>query len=206
MHLQLKGLTALLLATASGAACAEASMAEYRAALADKDANPGARIIERGGELFWTPRGPKNVSLKRCDFGPGAGKLKGAAAQLPRFFKDTDRVQDVESRLLTCMVTLQGFDEKELKKKLYADQRFNEDNTELEAMVAYVAAQSDGMKLDPPRKHPKERDAVQVGEALLWNRYGPMTSPAPPAMPRRASACACRPWWTTTTRRTSRPP
>jgi sulfur-oxidizing protein SoxA len=174
MKANLTGLGALMLALASGAAFGEASVAEYRAALADKDANPGTMIIENGGDLFKTKRGPNNVSLEKCDFGLGAGKLKGAAAQMPRYFKDTDRVQDVESRLLTCMVKLQGFDEKELKKKLYADQRFNENNTELEMLAAYVYAQSDGMPLNPSMKHPKEKEAVKVGEALFWNRYGPM--------------------------------
>jgi sulfur-oxidizing protein SoxA len=174
MKLKMTGLAGLLMAVASSTVFAEASVAEYRAALADKDANPGSLIIEKGGNLIKTPRGPKNVSLEKCDFGLGAGKLKGAAAQMPRYFKDTDRVQDVESRLLTCMVKLQDFDEKEIKKKLYADQRFNEDNTELEAMAAYVYAQSDGMVLTPPMKHPKEKEAVKVGEALFWNRYGPM--------------------------------
>jgi sulfur-oxidizing protein SoxA len=174
MQLKVKGLAALLLTIASGAAFAEASVAEYRAALADKDANPGSLIIDKGGDLFKTPRGPKNVSLEKCDFGQGAGKLKGAAAQMPRYFKDTDRVQDVESRLLTCMVNLQGFDAAEIKKKLYADQRYNEDNTALEAIAAYVYAQSEGMVLNPPMKHPKEKEAVKVGEALFWNRYGPM--------------------------------
>ena len=174
MQIKVKGLAALLLTIASGAAFAEASVAEYRAALADKDANPGSLIIDKGGDLFKTPRGPKNVSLEKCDFGQGAGKLKGAAAQMPRYFKDTDRVQDVESRLLTCMVNLQGFDAAEIKKKLYADQRYNEDNTALEAIAAYVYAQSEGMVLNPPMKHPKEKEAVKVGEALFWNRYGPM--------------------------------
>lgn len=173
MKLKLCSLAAVL-AVATPLAWGEASVAEYRAALADKDGNPGTLIIEKGESLFKSARGPKNVSLEKCDFGQGAGKLKGAAAQMPRYFKDTDRVQDVESRLVTCMTTLQGFDEKDIKAKLYADQRYNEDNTPLEAMAAFVYAQSDGMKFNPPMKHAKEKEAVKVGEALFWNRYGPM--------------------------------
>ncbi len=173
MRCMIPGL-AICLSLAAPAALAEASVAEYRAALADKDANPGSLIIEKGEMLFKTKRGAKAETLEKCDFGLGAGKLKGAAAQMPRYFKDTDRVQDVESRLVSCMVRLQGFDEAEIKKKLYADQRFNEDNTPLEAMAAYVYAQSDGMALNPPKKHPKEKEAVKLGEALFWHRYGPM--------------------------------
>jgi hypothetical protein len=95
----------LALALAAPLAWGEASVADYRAALADKDANPGFLIVDRGEMLFKEKRGPKNASLEKCDFGLGAGKLKGAYAQLPRYFKDTKRVQDLESRLMTCMTT-----------------------------------------------------------------------------------------------------
>src|SRR4051812_18731586 len=60
--------------------------------------NPGELWTERGGRLFYEKRGPKNASLERCDFGLGPGKLDGAFAQLPRYFADTAKVQDVESR------------------------------------------------------------------------------------------------------------
>ena len=38
----------------------------------------------------------------------------------------------------------------------------------------YVAAQSDGMPINPPLKHPAEKEALKVGEAYFWNRHGPM--------------------------------
>lgn len=147
---------------------------EYRAALQDKFANPGTMVAEEGEALFKTKRGPKNATLERCDFGLGPGKLKGAYAQLPRYFNDTKRVQDLESRLVTCMVTLQGFTEAEVKKKVFADQRANESNTPIESIAMYVAFQSDGMKIDPPMKHAKEREARDVGAALFKTRHGPM--------------------------------
>jgi len=172
--LTVQGMTALALALAAPLAMAEASVEEYRAMLADKDANPAYLVIAKGEALFKTKRGPKNASLENCDFGLGPGKLKGAYAQLPRYFKDTKRVQDLESRLLTCMTTLQGFDEAEIKDKLYADQRKNESNTDLEAIVAYVAYQSNGMKINPPLKHPAEKEMLKLGEAYFWHRYGPM--------------------------------
>jgi sulfur-oxidizing protein SoxA len=162
------------LALAAPVAMGEASVEEYRAMLADKDANPGFLVIDKGEALFKEKRGPKNASLEQCDFGLGAGKLKGAYAQLPRYFKDTKRVQDLESRLVSCMVNLQGFTEDEVKAKLYGDQRHNENNTPLEAIAAYVAYQSNGMKIDPPLKHPMEKETLKVGEAYFWNRHGPM--------------------------------
>ena len=71
--------------------------------------NPGELWVERGKRLFFEKRGPKQASLEACDLGQGPGKVEGAFAQLPRYFPDTDKVQDIESRLMTCMVTLQGF-------------------------------------------------------------------------------------------------
>ncbi len=152
----------------------EVSAAEYRAALQDKFANPGMLVIDQGETLFKTPRGPKNVSLEQCDFGLGPGKLEGAYAQFPRYFADTDKVQDLESRLVTCMVNLQGFTEADVKKKVFADNRANESNTDIEAITMYVAAQSDGMPINPPLTHAKEKEAKDMGEKLFFTRYGPM--------------------------------
>src|SRR5829696_251576 len=61
--------------------------------------NPGELWVERGQRLFYAKRGPKNASLEACDLGLGPGKLEGAFAQLPRYFADTGKVQDLESRL-----------------------------------------------------------------------------------------------------------
>ncbi|MEY4643747.1 MAG: hypothetical protein RLZZ596_578 [Pseudomonadota bacterium] len=150
------------------------AVAAYRAALADKDGNPGLLIIDRGEKLFKTPAGPKKVSLEKCDFGFGPGVLKGAYAHMPRHMPDTDRVEDLETRLLHCMQTLQGLNAKEIKAKRFANETRNESNTEMEAMAAYVAAQSDGMRLSMPQLHAKERDAVRVGEMLFFRQSGPM--------------------------------
>ncbi len=143
-------------------------------ALQDKFANPGSFVIDEGESLFHAPGGPNNVSLEQCDFGLGAGKLEGAYAQLPRYFADTGRVQDAESRLVTCMKTLQGFSEEEIKAKLYANQKTGESNTFLESVTMYIAAQSDGMPINTPLDHPKELEAIAVGQRLFSVRRGPM--------------------------------
>ena len=65
-------------------------------------------------------RGPKNASLEQCDLGKGPGKVEGAFAELPRYFKDADRVLDLESRLVWCMETLQGFARAEIVKRPYS--------------------------------------------------------------------------------------
>jgi hypothetical protein len=79
--------------------------------------NPGELWVLRGQKLFYERRGPKQASLEQCDLGLGPGKLEGAFAQLPRYFADTDKVQDLESRLMTCMSTLQGIPEEEIAAK-----------------------------------------------------------------------------------------
>src|SRR2546430_10214993 len=74
-----------------------------------QESNPAELYEARGEDLWKTRRGPKNASLERCDLGLGPGVVKGAYVRLPRYFADTDRVQEAESRLVTCMVTLHGF-------------------------------------------------------------------------------------------------
>jgi sulfur-oxidizing protein SoxA len=166
---------AALLALPGIASAQEMVNAEaYRAALQDKFANPGTMVSDRGEALFKAPRGPKNVSLEKCDFGLGAGKLEGAYAQLPRYFKDSNKVEDLESRLVTCMVNLQGFSSADVLKKVFGDHTRNESNTDIEALAMYVASMSDGMPINPPLKHAQEKEALKVGEALFFNRHGPM--------------------------------
>jgi len=80
---------------------------KYREALAD--GNPAELWEARGEDLWKQKRGPKNVSLEPCDLGRDVGLVKGVYASLPKYFADTDKVEDLESRLVTCMVMLQGF-------------------------------------------------------------------------------------------------
>ena len=103
-------IVAALAACATGAIAQTPSdgIAQYRAMLAD--GNP-AELWEARGEAMWkTSRGPKQASLQGCDLGQGPGVVAGAFTQLPRYFGDTGRVQDLESRLVTCMQVLQGFE------------------------------------------------------------------------------------------------
>ena len=65
-------------------------IAKYRAAL--QDGNPAELWEVRGEGLWKQKRGPKQASLEQCDLGLGPGVVKGAYAQLPRYFSDADRV------------------------------------------------------------------------------------------------------------------
>lgn len=129
-----------------------------------------AELWELEGEALWKkPQGPSNVSLQKCDLGLGAGKVAGAYARLPRYFKDTDQVQDLESRLLTCMTALQGRSRAETTKRLFG----NADRpSEMEYLVAYIVGQSRGHKMAASMSHPKERAAYELGKKVFFYRAG----------------------------------
>jgi sulfur-oxidizing protein SoxA len=140
----------------------------YREALAD--GNP-AELWEARGEGLWKQkRGPKNESLEKCDLGLGPGVVKGAYTVLPKYFPDTDKVQDLESRLVSCMATLQGFTAEQAKKDPYGGPGKKSD---MEALVAYVTAASRGMPMKVAGTHPKESEAYEVGKRIFYHRGGP---------------------------------
>jgi len=143
-------------------------LAEYRRMLAD--GNP-AELYEAEGEELWSkPAGPKMANLEKCDLGLGPGVVAGASAQLPRYFKDTDRVQDLESRLMTCMETLQGIPQADIVKGSFG----RGVRKDLEAVVAYVVTQSKDMKVNVPATHPKEKEMLALGEKIFYLQGGPM--------------------------------
>jgi len=167
----MRRLIALAAAALIGAPAAAQSsadeIAKYRAMLAD--GNP-AELWEAKGEALWKqPRGPKNASLQQCDLGRGPGVVKGAFVALPRWFADTGRVQDLESRLLTCMQTLQGFDAAEIAKTPFG----RGEQANIESLVAWISAESRGMKFALPQAHPAERTMYEAGKRVFYYRAGP---------------------------------
>jgi sulfur-oxidizing protein SoxA len=162
---------ALLVLSVAGAAGAQQkssadAIAEYRKLL--EDGNP-ADLFEAKGEALWKQaRGPKNASLAQCDLGQGPGVVKGAFVTLPRYFADTQRVQDLESRLLTCMERLQGLNVAEIAATPFG----RGEQSNLEALVAYISAASRGMKMNLPADHPEERRFYDLGKRAFFFRGG----------------------------------
>ncbi|MCA3180487.1 MAG: sulfur oxidation c-type cytochrome SoxA [Burkholderiaceae bacterium] len=141
-------------------------IAEYRKML--EDGNP-AELFEARGEALWKrKRGPKNASLEQCDLGRGPGVIKGVFVTLPRYFPDTKRVQDLESRLMTCMETLQGIPAADVAKTPFG--RGEQQN--MEGLVAWISAESRGMKFDLPQSHPAEREMYELGKRAFFYRAG----------------------------------
>ncbi len=144
-------------------------VAEYREMFGDD--NPAELWVARGQDLWQDARGPNKVSLAAtCDLGMGVGVVKGAYAHMPRYFADTGKVQDLETRLVTCMTTKQGFKRADILKHRYG----NDDNkSALEALSAYIVNASKGVPISLPLDNPKEKHAYEIGKALFYYRAGP---------------------------------
>jgi sulfur-oxidizing protein SoxA len=178
MNIDMRLAVVMIIAAVAASVAADGAMAQdkdatikgieaYREAL--KDGNP-AELFEMAGEELWKkPAGPKNASLERCDLGLGPGRVEGAFAQLPRYFADTGRVQDLESRLLTCMSTLQGIEPKD-----YIDARFGTPKkNDLVALATYISGASNGKPVTVTLAHPKERQMYELGKRMFFYQAGP---------------------------------
>lgn len=119
---------------------------------------PGELFAFEGEELFYSSRGPNDLSMEGCDFGLGEGVVEGAYAQLPRYFSDTDRVQDVDSRIITCMTETQGFAKDDINR------------AEVVSIASFISMQSQGYEQAISLEHEKEQAMFDIGEQLFYSR------------------------------------
>ena len=152
---------------ASAQVSVEEGIAQYREAL--QDGNPAELWEMRGQEMWKKPAGPKNASLERCDLGLGPGVVKGAYAQLPRYFADTGRVMDLETRLVYCRTRLQGLSQAEATANHFGGPGKKSDN---EALVAYVTSESRGIPMQVALDHPQEQEMYRLGKQMFFFRGG----------------------------------
>jgi len=162
---------AAVAATLSGPALAQDKTAEeiakYRQMLAE--GNP-AELWEAAGEELWKkPAGPRNVSLEQCDLGKGPGVTKGAYAELPRYFKDANKVMDLEQRLAYCRVTLQGLTQQEATRQPFSSKGQPSD---IERLAAFVTGESRGVKMNVQLAHPEEKRVYALGQKMFFYRGG----------------------------------
>jgi sulfur-oxidizing protein SoxA len=163
--LALLGATALAGAQQPPKSASE-SIDEYRKML--EDGNP-AELFEAKGEGLWKQkRGPKNASLETCDLGKGPGVVKGAFVELPRYFADTGKVQDLETRLISCMERLQGFNAAEISKTSFGKGEM----ANVTALATWIAAESKGLAFNLPQSHAQERTFYEAGKRLFFMRGG----------------------------------
>jgi sulfur-oxidizing protein SoxA len=142
-------------------------IAKYRQTLADD--NPAELSEMRGEELWKAKAGPKAATLEQCDLGKGPGILKGAYVELPRYFKDTNKVMDLEQRLAYCRMTLQGLTREQAMARPFSASGKPSD---IEPLVAYITSQSKGMKMAVSLAHPEEKRAYEIGKQLFFYRAG----------------------------------
>lgn len=143
---------------------------DYRASL--QDGNPADLNAARGESVWKTKRGTKNVSLEACDLGLGAGKVKGAVAALPKYFADAGKVMDLESRLVHCMVALQGAKLEDFTART-AFSGEGAKATVVEDLVAYVYDESRGITINVPQDHAQEKAAYARGKDAFYFKGGP---------------------------------
>jgi L-cysteine S-thiosulfotransferase len=158
---------AAISATALAQTSATDEIAKYRQLLAD--GNPAELWEMRGEELWKKPAGPNNVSLEQCDLGMGPGVVKGAYVALPRYFKDANKVMDLEQRLLHCRLTLQGLTREQASATPFGSAG---NPSDIEALVSYIAAESRGMKIAVSTAHPQEKRAFELGKKIFFYRGG----------------------------------
>lgn len=126
-------------------------------------------VAEDGEELFHEQRGPNNASLEACDFGKGPGVLKGAYVEMPRYFEDTGKVMDLETRLVHCMRAIQGFaaDDPAVTKR-------HGSSSDMMKLQTYIASKSSGYAWNSAMDHPLEKAMRNAGEVLFYRRAGTM--------------------------------
>ena len=165
-----RALFALSFSLSAGGTFAQTStadgIAQYRAML--QDGNPSELFEAKGEDLWKQKRGPKAASLEKCDLGKGPGIVKGVFVELPRYFADTQRVQDLESRVVSCMETLQGFNAAEISKTPFG----RGEQSNVTALATWISAESRDMKFNLPQKHEQEKVMYEVGKRLFFQRGG----------------------------------
>jgi len=120
---------------------------------------PTELVVAQGEELF-NRKGPSGRTMAECDFGLGKGVLEGAAARLPRYFLDTGKVEDLDSRILTCMTRVQGFKPEQIRR------------SEVVAIAFYIASKSTGHRIQVRLLFSQERELYALGEKLFYARSG----------------------------------
>ena len=163
---------AVLALAGAGGAWAQKSaadgIAEYRKML--EDGNP-AELFEAKGEELWKQQArAEECQLEQCDLGKGPGVVKGAFVELPRYFADTKKVQDLESRLVSCMEMLQGFNGAEIAKTPFG----RGEKANVTALATWIAAESRGLRFNLPQGHAEEQHSYEIGKRAFFYRGGPM--------------------------------
>lgn len=131
---------------------------ETRAMQADDTANPGMLWVEDGKRLWVAPAGPAGRSCASCH-GEAASSMRGVAARYPAFDARRERPVDLQGRVNGCRQEKQGAEP------------LSAESDDLLALTAYVAHQSRGLPISPPRD-PRLAPHLENGRRLYEQRLG----------------------------------
>ncbi|MDA0237603.1 MAG: sulfur oxidation c-type cytochrome SoxA, partial [Proteobacteria bacterium] len=134
------------------------------------DSNPAELWVSSGEELWFSPSGPKAMTLETCDLGKGPGVTIGAYVELPRYFSDVKKVMDLEQRLIHCRMVIQGFSRADVTS--YPFTKIGQETSEVEMLVAFIASESKGMRINISLEHAAEKKMFDLGEQLFYFRAG----------------------------------
>ena len=155
-------------APAKGKSAISAEFEKFREVL--EEDNPAELFEARGEEIWKSKKGPDGASMAQCDLGLGAGVVKGAYVQMPRYFADVGQVMDAERRVVHCMVKYLGYKEVDIRKQPFSNVNKTPDHV---SVITYVAANSRNLKIAAPQKHAKEKEAFNIGKEIFAYRAGP---------------------------------
>lgn len=131
-------------------------MGESTRAMQRDDTQNPAMLWVANGEAAWNA-GPKN-SCASCH-GDARTSMRGVAARFPAFDKGTGRVITLGQRIERCRVGRQGMP------------AAKPDADEVLALQSYIALQSRGLPVAPPRDA-RTRAAAERGKQLFNQRIG----------------------------------
>lgn len=131
---------------------------DIRSLQADAFANPGSLWITRGAALWNERRGSAQVACASCH-GKAAASMKGVAVRYPKHDGELGRVVNLEERINACVQGNQ-------KAAVLAWE-----SEPLLAFTAFVAAQSNGERLDVATEEPAAA-AYERGRRIYYERQG----------------------------------
>ncbi|MDQ7039031.1 MAG: sulfur oxidation c-type cytochrome SoxA [Aquificota bacterium] len=146
-------------------AVAKEKLPEHLRELLELGMHPGHVFVDEGRDYYHNLKGPNGKTCATCHGQDGA-KLEGAYAKMPRYYKDIDKVADIDLRILSCMTKYMGFDPKDKKFRKEYDKKLRV------PLATYVASLSNGMKINVEIKHPKEKEMYELGKKIWFTRAG----------------------------------
>ncbi|RLJ71444.1 diheme cytochrome SoxA (sulfur oxidation) [Hydrogenivirga caldilitoris] len=127
--------------------------------------HPGHAFIDEGKDYYHSIKGANGKTCASCH-GQDGEKLQGAYAKMPRYYKDLDRVADIDTRIKGCMTKYMGFDAKDKKFKKDFDKKWRV------PLATYVASLSNGQAISVQLDDPQEKEMYKYGEQLWYMRVG----------------------------------